>query len=95
MATYEFGGSLYRDSGEMHTAIAVAWLQADGMNTREDMQDTLSEMSDVALAGECREAWFLDKDAIFEFDPIELEGAFADIRENFDKHFPTLPPYQP
>ncbi len=100
MATYEFGGSLCRNSTEMHTAIAVAWLSADGSNTREDMLKTLSEVSDSGLTYECEETWFNwdrgEEDGVNPaFDPIELEGAFSDIRDNFDKHFPVLPPYQP
>ncbi len=95
MATYEFGGSLYRNSTEMHEAIVVAWLSADGSNTREDMQEALGALSDQALAEECTDVWFYYNDSNSEFDLVELEREFANIRDNFDKHFPTLPPYQP
>ncbi len=96
MATYKFGGSLFRNSGEMHTAIAEAWLSQDGYNTNtcDCMQEVLGYMSDEALAEECCDAWFR-VGPIDTVDTTELVAAFADIRDNFDKHFPVLPPYQP
>jgi hypothetical protein len=83
---YAFGGMLYRNSKQMHVAIAENWLCADGLNCRKDMLNVLSSASDEALADELIEVWISGEDE--EVSREEMVDAFREIRENFDAHFP-------
>ena len=61
MSDYEFGGMLYRTSGQMHHAIAEQWLSAHGANRTSDMYESLSTMSDEQLADETIDNWELSE----------------------------------
>jgi hypothetical protein len=91
---YEFGGMLYRNSRDMHIAIAEEWLSAGGRNTRDEMLADLPGISDSDLADEAIANWDAndmhrpDGEPPQRFDRDELIAAFVDIRANFDHHFP-------
>jgi hypothetical protein len=84
---YEFGSMLYRNSRDMHVAMAEEWLSAGGANHRDDMLESLAAMSDEALADEAIEAWTLDENE--DFDRSDFLAAWADVRSQFDAHFPN------
>ena len=81
----QFQGALYRNASEAHDACAAAWLSADGMNGKREIQETLAEQTDEELAAECEEAWGMaipyDDDENDEwYDREYLAAAFAEIR---------------
>jgi hypothetical protein len=93
--SYEFGGMLYRNSREMHIAIAKTWLSANGRSTRADMSEALATLTDDELADEAIDGWSLgeeDDDGIARptgFARADLIAAFADLRTDFETHFPA------
>lgn len=86
MTQHQFAGMLYRNTREMHVAIAEEWLSAGGRNTREDILHDLAVMSDADLADEAVANWDKPDE---HFDRDELIAAFCSIRANFDTHFPA------
>ena len=93
--SYKFGGRLFRNSAEMHHAIAEQWLSAGGANTTDDMYEAL-DRRDSELADEAISAWDLSEYAdddpgprgdlprrYSEFSRVALIKAFAHIRDNF------------
>jgi hypothetical protein len=92
--SYKFGGMLYRNSREMHVAIAEEWLSAGGRNHRDDMFADLGRVTDGDLADDAIANWDAndqggeDAEPSEHFDREELVAAFRSIRANFDAHFP-------
>jgi len=103
MGECEFQSALYRNVREMCLAIAEEWLSYSGLNDRDEIQKALTSSSDAYLADQCINMWRLDKsdDDISTFDDAttwmqrrgatrdDLIESFADIRANFDEHFPV------
>lgn len=90
MAQFEFGGSVYRNSADMHTAIAETWISANGLNSRTEMLEWIAERAAGQLADDAIAGWFVegnDQD-LPEFDRDALIRAIADVQDNFDRHFP-------
>lgn len=86
MPSFQFAGRLYRNSREMHAAIAAEWLSAGGANSRATMIEFLAEASDEQLAAEAEASWELADDE--NYDRGELAAAFARLRRDFDERFP-------
>jgi hypothetical protein len=99
MSSYEFQNTLFRTEAEMLNAVAGEWLSAGGMNDGETMRQFLAGYSDEELARECVEGWGLDlpesedgEETWMEkrgVDQDDISDVFADMRANFDKHFPA------
>lgn len=78
MSSFEFGGMLYRNSAEMHHAIAEQWLSAHGLNSTAQMYESL-EQTDEALADECIDNWEL-REYEEEEEYVDLPGGEVDVR---------------
>ena len=93
MTQYYFAGSLYRCSNDMHMACAEEWLSAGGKNDRQTMLEFLSKMTDAELTEDCWSGWNLGEhdpeSNKAEFSKETLQECFADIRKDFDEHFPA------
>jgi hypothetical protein len=76
--SFQFMGRLYRNSSEMHSAIAAEWMTAGGSNSQADIREEFDRWSDAELADEVDDAWKLRYDS--EFDRRALIAAFKDIR---------------
>jgi hypothetical protein len=76
--SFQFMGRLYRNSAEMHAAIAEEWMSAGGSNSRADVREAFDRWSDEELADEVDEAWKLSYAP--EFDRRALIAAFGDVR---------------
>lgn len=88
--TYEFQGTLFRNSASMHDAIAYEWITAGGRNPPDDIAKSLSGATDATLANEAIAAWDLlgtDGDGariMTDFERAELIDAFARFRKSFE-----------
>lgn len=97
---YEFQNMLFRTKDEMLLALVTEWLSAGGANSREDMRECLSDMTDDEWATELIESWGLDqpngdentwmeKRDVTSFD---ITATFVRLRQNFDTYFPARAP---
>jgi len=86
VAEFEFQGTLHRTFRAMHDAIAEEWLSAGGSNTPEAILQLLKQ-PDELLAAEAAEAFGLH--GIASFNRRSLCDAFARIRNDLEKRFPT------
>jgi DNA-binding ferritin-like protein len=84
--SYEFASALYRNSREMHDAIAEDYMSAGGANDRETMREFFAKTTNEQLAGGAEEDWeLLEND---NYDRAQLVAALEDLRVNLDERFP-------
>ena len=74
--TLEFRSTLYGTPDNLVTAIADAWMGADGSNSAADIASALADYTDAELADECIAAW--DLSAICNDDDVQL-GSCAPV----------------
>ena len=81
--SWTFQGIAYQTKRDYYAAIALEWLSAGGLNSRQFVRETFAEMSDDGLADEVIEGWrFAGHPPPFERDG--LTQAFAEYRHTVE-----------
>jgi hypothetical protein len=78
-----FRGTAYQTKRDYYAAVALEWLSAGGLKSRQLVRETLAETSDDELADEVIEDWsFAGEKPPFERDG--LTQAFAEYRHTVE-----------